>query len=522
MVRQMPKPPPPPRPLSELAWSALPGLAALVLYLVQTPGVSGDKDGSEFTLALALGGVPHPTGYPLYTAVGHLFAVGLHALGASWPWAANAWSAVGGAVAITLLHACAVRLLPQTLLLGVRARRLVALIPVGLFALDPLWTYEAVLAEVYSWHLAWTAAACFCFLVLVDRLGGAVPGRKAVLLALGWGLLCGAGGAHHTTALFTAAPLSLALAWVAFRAQRPGKRPLLEAGAVLVGAALALASHGFVAWRAFHPAAWQWPALGPSWDSVGEHVLGSAYGGFLGVYAPSPEQRALLARYLHPLLAPALLLLALGTLSTPDPATRLRRGTLLAAAGVGTAFAFNYGVPDPSSYFLAPLALASIGGFASLWDLALLRRRALPVAAALGVGVLGVGVAWVDTGADRKAVMERFDQRVRAMWSDIPFDRAVVVWSSDLSTRLIEYQLLRGEKPGIEVVNPALLAQPLPRERFRLRHGFDPLEGVALPDSPAGLEAMGVSVAQAVNRRSPLPVVLFLPETESVRLLRKP
>jgi hypothetical protein len=73
--------------------SALVALAALALYLTYLPPVSGEGDSSEFTLVLALDGVAHPTGYPLYTLLGHGFVQILHALGVGWAPAAGAWSA---------------------------------------------------------------------------------------------------------------------------------------------------------------------------------------------------------------------------------------------------------------------------------------------------------------------------------------------------------------------------------------------------------------------------------------------
>src|SRR5678816_1654196 len=100
--------------------SVLVGIAALVVYLLFAPPVSGDKDASEFTLVLATGGVAHPTGYPLYTLIGYVFVHALHAIGASWSYAANAWSAVGGALAIGFLHALSARLIPAGVTNGAR------------------------------------------------------------------------------------------------------------------------------------------------------------------------------------------------------------------------------------------------------------------------------------------------------------------------------------------------------------------------------------------------------------------
>ena len=134
--------------------SLVTGALSLLAYLTMTPAASGDKDGSEFTLVLATLGAAHPTGYPLYTLAGHAFVRLAHALGASWPFAANAFSALGGAVAIGLLHALSSRLLRST---GVSARgaAAVALLPAVAFAMNPVWTLETTLAEVYSWHVAW-------------------------------------------------------------------------------------------------------------------------------------------------------------------------------------------------------------------------------------------------------------------------------------------------------------------------------------------------------------------------------
>ncbi len=90
--------------------SLVAGGIALAIYLALAPQVAGDKDAAEFTLVLGAGGVAHPSGYPLYTLLGHPFVVMLHAFGATWAYAANAWSALGGAVAVALLHRLARRL----------------------------------------------------------------------------------------------------------------------------------------------------------------------------------------------------------------------------------------------------------------------------------------------------------------------------------------------------------------------------------------------------------------------------
>jgi hypothetical protein len=159
------------------ALSAGIGVVALLVYLRLAPTVPGPGDSGEFTLVLATNGVPHPTGYPLYTLFGHLFVVTLHALGASWAFAANAWSAAGGALAVGFMHALASAWISPGAPMSGRARILIPLLPVSLFALNPLWTSEATLAEVHSWHLAWVLGAGLAFMMIVRALatyGGAM------------------------------------------------------------------------------------------------------------------------------------------------------------------------------------------------------------------------------------------------------------------------------------------------------------------------------------------------------------
>ena len=95
----------------EWIWNAAVAAIAFAAYSLVVPGVSSDKDGSEFTLVLATLGLAHPTGYPIYTLVGHAFVALAHAIGVGWDRAANLWSALGGAVALGFMHALASRLL---------------------------------------------------------------------------------------------------------------------------------------------------------------------------------------------------------------------------------------------------------------------------------------------------------------------------------------------------------------------------------------------------------------------------
>jgi len=95
--------------------------------------------------------------------------------------------------------------------------------------------------------------------------------------------------------------------------------------------------------------------------------------------------------------------------------------------------------------------------------------------------------------------------------------------------RLIEYQVLRHEKPALIVIDPEMLADDVPRARFTARFGVDPLEGLIVPSIPPGspgeqeaIKRVLVQMVRHINARTRVPVILFDLTKPEVRLLRKP
>jgi hypothetical protein len=514
-------------------------LVALAVYLVQCPSVTGDKDSPEFTIVLALNGVAHPTGYPLYTILGHFFAQMVHAFGATWAYASNAWSAVGGALAVYFLHRLALALTPgaapgaaPAFTTSWRGRFLLALLPVAFFAFNPIWTYETTLAEVYSWHVAWVLGAALYFVRLVRGLSapGDWPQRRLYQHAVAWGLLCGVGGAHHATSILVAAPLSIVIlvVLIARRRMRAGLLP-----ALIVAACAPLLAYGFIFWRATHPTPIDWIELAPGFGGLLDHVTGQQFAALLGHWNPSPEQAGFLRRYVFPFLFPGLLLAFASAVRARDPGERALLWGLVVSALAGTAYAFAYGAVDPASYFLYPtaLALAAMLPFVArlVGVIGAARRTRVAATGLLALATLLLWVPWLITDQRRTSGFTAFDHYVHSMWQAIPMDSAIVFWSTDLYYKLLEYQLLEGEKPGVVVAHPRALYTPGGRARFFARTSIDPLAdpAVAVYDSlpaysPDSLVRRSIdAVESSVNRRTSLPVIHFDPEQGSVRLLLK-
>ena len=457
------------------AWSALLAAALCAGYVALAPHVPGDKDASEFTLVLATGGVLHPTGYPLYTLLGAAFVRLLHGLGAGYAFAANAWAALGGGVAMLLYHRLALRFLPATSALSRLERFTLAALPVALLGLDPVVMVECTVVEVHSWQLAWAFGTALVFTGLVEGLGRAGVHQLTPRM-LGWGVLCGLGGAHHATSVFLAGALTLALARALLRARRfTAQVPL----AWLAGGVVPVLAYAWIAWRPLHPGtSVVWPTLATTVAGVIAHATAADYRRYLGHFAPDEVQAAWLAWYVQPFLWPGLALFAWHAFGSRG-ARRLVAGALLAAALAQTLFAFRYGVGDPDAYFLpglaiALLALPALGG--AVWP-SLRRSRSVAIAAvalsALGLAAFAANAVLVMRG--RQQALAELDRSIHALWVAIPAERGIVLWPDDGSYRLQTYQRFRGEKPGLEIVNTASLLNALPRERFRQRHGFDPL-----------------------------------------------
>jgi hypothetical protein len=524
------------------SWSALAALTVFAVYLAQCPTVSGDKDSAEFTMVLALQGVSHPTGYPLFTLIGHLVVTLVHALGATWPYAANAWTALGGAVAIYLLHRLALSLLPtappepQARLDDTRRTRfLLGLVPVALFAFNPIWTYEVTLAEVYSWHVAWVLGASLYFVRLATALAGEArwPSRRLYAHAAAWGLLCGVGGAHHATSIWVAAPLSIAIV-VVLAARRRLRAGLVAT--VLLSTCVPLLSYGWIVWHASHPAVFQWSALEPGFRGAFAHITGEQYRAYLGRFAPSDEQRMFLAWYAYPFLVPALALLLFVAARARGLGGRAVHWGLAASALLGTAYVFEYSAYDPSSYFLHPIVLGLaalmpfLGGIAAMGGRG--RRAALAGAVSLGLAGLVLSVPWIRTGQQRQRMYAAFDRLVHEMWLAVPADSGIVFWSNDMYAKLRQYQMLEGEKPGLTVAHGWIIYTPSVRRQFLQRYGFDPVAGITLTPhprlTPAAMDSMqkeaADSVMARVNALTPLPVFRFDPDPArpSLRQLLKP
>ncbi|MEO6908599.1 MAG: DUF2723 domain-containing protein, partial [Abditibacteriaceae bacterium] len=90
------------------------GFSVFIFYLFcLSPTLTYGGDGGELIAASWTGGIPHPTGYPLYAMLGwgfsHLLVIGEVA------WRYNLFSALMGSIAVAFVAAAVYRLTQQRL-----------------------------------------------------------------------------------------------------------------------------------------------------------------------------------------------------------------------------------------------------------------------------------------------------------------------------------------------------------------------------------------------------------------------
>jgi hypothetical protein len=530
-----------PKAFWELMGPLVMGSGIFLYYLITAPWVSADKDAAEFVLALNYGGVPHPTGYPLYILAGSPIVHLLTALGATPAYAAHVWSALGGWIAVVLVGLLSLSLCHMAEIRDRSTRLATTSAIMLLFGCNPMVHMEATLAEVYSWHLAWVGWTTVFWIAIIWFLhsphsnGEEAPRLK--LLAFIWGISCGIGGAHHVTALFVAAPYSIAIARVLYRR---GQLTLALIGCVAAGVAIPLSSYFWIMWRATFPARFHWATLVPGWASWWEHITASLYRGlYVGKFEPSIVHRQFLMEYIYPYLIAGVAALAWFIYRSRPGTERTILVGLAAVLVLNLTYNFNYGVPDPTPYFLGCLLIVTpilVVAYVRVCDLVQGKVRLISVMVGLLIAGMAMPIWWHRVNGTRSEFFENVDRDLRALWMRIPEGPVIVFWPDDMVHKLMEYQLIGGEKIGANVIHTRMLANPAPRNKFVAQYGFDPIQlppqasqpGWSVSDSAvigdvADPEARKLGVVHAnVNARTTVPVVMFDPGKGSVRMLKKP
>lgn len=436
------------------AWVAAMGLCATLaagLYLITAPRTitwaHGGADGPELAAVAYILGVAHPTGYPLYTLLGHLFThlpVGEVAF-------RMALFSLTCAVAAIALVVSTIRFLSIDGAAGSLAGAVAAGLGLGV---APLFWSQANITEVYGLHMALMAGALLL-------LAAWRPGRDGVLRALG--LVVGLGFAHHVTFVFLAGAAGL---YILVRDPQVMRRPVLfsAVGGVVLGLGLYL----YIPLRASAEPDLNW---GNAVDLGGliDHVSGRAYRG----YVLSRPGEAVLQRI--PAMAriigeqftwPGLAIAALGLIQLCRRTPALG-ATILGITTLNLIFALIYNAAGGQVYLLPGVLVLALGF--GLGVSALVHDLGARIVAPVVLVLLGWQLLsyWpeMNLAGDQQA----------AVYARETLDRTepggFVRGRSDEETFSLWYaQLVEGRRRDVAVIDERLIYAPWYREQLQRRY----------------------------------------------------
>jgi len=500
---------------ARIAWVL--GAVALLVYGLTACRTIYTGDDGDFLTAMATGGIPHPTGYPLFVLLGR----GLLALplgpSVSPAFRVNLMTAFFGAVSVALLFRFV------ALVLG-SGRRWVAVAAALTLAWSPTLWQQSLSCEVYTLACAFSAGLLFLAARLKETNGDATVLRA---LAFTYGLAL---TNHLTLALFLPGFFAFAVYC------RP--RLFREAGllASLVALfVLPLGLYAYLPWAASHnpPVSWGNPY---NWANFKAHVTGETFRDrmFSGPDVASRQFALYLSSLLSEWGLPLLAVGAVGVLAgLRNPS---RRAVVLLAVSVAVAdivYAINYDVFDISVYFLpsyfagAFFAALGLDALANAGAQYLAHRNADAEQGDVNrqtVGAARVGVALCCflplltlagnfRASDKSANFLEDDFSANILRSAPP--NAIVVLSSNATFTLWYRRFVLHERPDVTPIYAGMSRGALLYDAWYLRHLYKMYPDIAqtYPSGRIGEAEVGKgeflrdALARAAGRGVPVLVV---------------
>jgi hypothetical protein len=408
-----------------LALACLTSLLFLALYVARLcPSLSLTGDSAELVSAAALWGVPHPPGYPLYTAIGHAFAaLPTHAL----PWRIHLTSAV--------FHACTLGVVCFATFNLTRSRTAAAAAACAL-GLSRTFLLGSLYAEVFPLNDLF-----FAGLMALALGASSTSARKQPRARLLFALCAGLALSHHLMIVLAAPALAVLTAGPLARGVRADRKHAAMLALALLTPLLIYALVPLAASRS--------PAL--SWGEVHDLralvrlVTRQDYGGpFSPTRTPSPEPSVGRVVAFGGLVAKSMGMLPLGLAALGLGREIFRRraigvSLLLGIALPGPIFAWanslNTGSEETLAYFErftsmchVPLAIA-LGAGVGVVQSTLGAKRGAAIVFGLALGLLGLHSVRrsrdVDLSTDNRGIAFAHDLVLASP------DRALILLSGD-------------------------------------------------------------------------------------------
>ncbi len=225
------------------------------VYLFTMPLSITTEDSGELVAAAITLGIPHPSGYPLWTILGHLFS--LLPFGPI-VWRVNLLSAVCGTLTCVVIYLILRRLIKP---------KFIALISSLLLGLSYTFWTQATYAKFYTLN---TLLICLTILVLLIW-----QEKKQNFLLYLFALIYGLALTNHTMTILLAPAITL---FIIINEKEILKNPF-KIVKMFLGFCLGLSVYGYLLWRGLNQEAFIWVPIGSFTDFLG-HIMRWQYNDF--------------------------------------------------------------------------------------------------------------------------------------------------------------------------------------------------------------------------------------------------
>lgn len=420
-------------------WIALAlSLVAFIVYGLTLCRTVYTGDDGDFLTAMTTWGIPHPTGYPLFTLLGRLFLELLAPVVPEPALRINILTALCGAAAVGMFYRFA-----QTLL----GHRIWSAAGALLFAFSATFWQQCLSCEVY----ALTALFLFSCLYLSALWWQEPENNQLKILAFVYGL-----SLTNNMTMAVLLPGFLTLILLRHKALLRDWKTLLTLAGLFVLPLTLYAYLPIAANNSSSPVLWGEPKDA---KRVVDHISGAQYRGLMFSMSGA-EFKSRVSEFitLYGVQFSWLLLLTpLGLWALWSEGGRSRAFAVLAVF-IGlflVVYGLGYSIMDVYVYYIPCYAMSALclaaGG---RWLTERFKLRALPVGAvALSLPLLSLGLNW--GGADKSGNFLEADYSENILKS-APKD-ALVIGGSASTFSLWYQQYVKGKRSDVTVVNPDLL-----------------------------------------------------------------
>lgn len=426
--------------LERLSTLAVTAICFIVYSATAFPGLTY-TDSGELAAACIVWGVAHPTGYPLFTLLGHLWSM--------LPWAGdvgslNIFSALIAALSVGMIILVSRNLL-NALWRDQRARNNLISILTGLiFGASPVVWQQGTSLEVYGLHLLLVLLTLYCAIRFISAAAAEPRWLALTALVLGFALT------NHLSSLFLAP--GLMVLFFVHKGLKGGKLSAVAVAVILV--CLPLTMYSLLPIRSAELPAVNWGWVHRSWTDFLYHVKGTQFSVWLfsDSGATSRNLKDFGSMLGHTLLFAGIPVAIVGMI------VLLRRARsiflmLLLCSVVSAMLVASYSIPDIENYFLPAHAIACL--FFAV-GVATFTRMPSPILYALMMAPLIVGLARAPEM--NRSTDHTVENYTRWILDNAEQDAVILSHQWDYFCSALQYlQVVEGVRTDVEMVEKELL-----------------------------------------------------------------